>query len=94
MDASGARDGAAGTLAEMEEALLERQALLAGPDTPESWRRIAALSLRVAELLEHLAGVGPADGAARRPQRLDDESAAPSELDRFRDRRDAERRAG
>ena len=73
---------------EMEMALRERQALLGGPDTPPSRAHIDALGLRVADLLEEIAGVHPPRGA------LQDEAAVPGEFDRFLHGGDAKRRAG
>jgi hypothetical protein len=73
---------------EIQTALLERQALLAGPDTPQARARIDALGLRVAELLEQIAGVQPPEAV------LDDQASAPGEFDRFLGRGDPERRAG
>jgi hypothetical protein len=69
-------------------ALGERQALLLGPDTPAARARIDALGLRVADLLEEIAGVQPPAAA------LEDEAAAPGEFDGFLHRGDPERPAG
>jgi hypothetical protein len=68
--------------------LSERQALLAGPNTPQALARIEALGLRVAELLEQIAGVQPPEAL------LDDQASTPGEFDRFLGRDRPERRAG
>ena len=87
VDADGAPDSVAHALVQIEAALLERQTLLAGRDTPAARDRIDALGLRVAALLEQIARVQP-------PAALDLDDEAPGEFDRFLDRGGAERRAG
>ncbi len=87
-DQSGPPPGVRDLLTRVEAALVERQTLLAGPDTPLVRARIDALDLRVTELLAQIATVQP-------PERtLDDQAAAPGEFDRFLKRGHSKRGAG
>ena len=71
----------------LQAALVERQALLAGPDTLRAWRRTAALDVLIAGLLEQLAAVQPPTAL------LENEAAAPGEFDCFLNGGYAQRRA-
>jgi hypothetical protein len=93
MDRSGPLPQAPRALAQIEAALLERQALLLGPDTPAARDRIDALGLRVAALLEQIEAAHPPRGD-RALRALEDEAAPPGAFDRFLGRGGAERRAG
>ena len=75
------------TVGALEAALLERQTLLTGPNTPAARDRIDALGLRIDALLDRRARVHP-------PAALQDQTAAPGEFDRFLDRGAPQRRAG
>ncbi len=74
-------------LLQIQAALVERQTLLTGADTPAAQDRADALGLRLAALLDRLARVHP-------PAVLGDETTVPGEFDRFLERGGAERRAG
>jgi len=61
----------------LQAALVERQILLAGPDTLQTVRRVAALGLHIAELLDQLAAVHPPRGS------LKDQASVPGEFASF-----------
>ncbi len=74
-------------LTRVQAALSERQALLAGPDTPLVRSRIDALDLRVTELLAQIATIQPPEGT------LDDQAAVPGEFDSILGRGHSKQRA-
>ena len=81
-------DPATGPLIDaLQAALVERQTLLAGPNTPAGQDRSDALKLRIDALLDRLARVHP-------PTALKDQTAAPGEFDRFLHGGGAQRLAG
>ncbi|CAA9282972.1 MAG: hypothetical protein AVDCRST_MAG77-4025 [uncultured Chloroflexi bacterium] len=65
----------------IKAALLERQALLTGPDvaTPSAQARVVALDARLEALLDQLRRVVPPEAA------LQDDASAPGDFNRFLD---------